>query len=109
MGLKVPIKRKEVILDAIDAMEKGNLRISNHALIRMKERGIVLSDIKEVIYNCVRETFKDQLTEDGMTWKYVIRGMNEAKDKDIRLVLLFDVQKVLVVTAIDLTKENTNG
>jgi Domain of unknown function (DUF4258) len=103
------VKKDEVIQKAIGALENGNLRFSKHALIRMKERKIVISDIKETIYNAQRESIKDQLTDDGSDWKYALRGKNEAGDKEIRLVLLFDGQNVLVVTAIDLNREKING
>lgn len=103
------VKKDEVIQKAVEALENGNLRFSKHALIRMKERGIVISDIKEAIYNGQREGIKDQLTDDGSDWKYALRGKNEAGDKEIRLVLLFDEQNVLVVTAIDLNREKING
>ena len=105
----MPIKKTEVILEAITSLEKGTLRVSKHALIRMKERRIVLSEIKEVIYNSVRETIKDQLTDDGTDWKYAIRGLNEAKDKDIRIIVLFEGQYILVVTAIVKNLEEKNG
>ncbi len=96
----MPTKRDNVIQDVIEAMENGSLRLSTHAQLRMAERSIVLSDIEEAIYSSVREDHKDQLTKDGKDWKYALRGNSET-GKDLRIVVLFDDPKVLVITAID--------
>ncbi len=97
-----PIKKETVIQDIIEAVEGGQLVLSDHALVRMQERNIDFSDIEEAIYRSIREEDRDSLTDDGLAWKYAIRGLNDFYDKDIRLVVLYlEEPKMLVVTAID--------
>ncbi|HAZ11494.1 MAG: hypothetical protein A2X86_10950 [Bdellovibrionales bacterium GWA2_49_15] len=101
----MPIKKVTVIQDVITALEGGALIPSKHALLQMKERNIDLSDVEEAVYRAVREEQKDSLTEQGMDWKYAIRGMNDNGDKDLRLVVVYlDAPKMLLVTAIDKNK-----
>ena len=67
-----------------------------------KERDIQFSDIEEAVYNAIREDSKDELTDDGTDWKYVIRGNNDNGDKDIRLVVVYlKDPKMLLITVID--------
>lgn len=97
-----PKKEETVIQDVIAAVGSGQLILSIHASARMKERNIDFSDIEEAVYNSVREEDKDSPTDDGLAWKYVIRGKNDDGDKDLRLIVLYlDKPKMLVVTAID--------
>ena len=97
-----PIKKETVIQDIIEAVESGQLVLSDHALLRMQERNIDFTDIEEAIYRSIREEERDSLTDDGFAWKYAIRGSNDFYDKDIRLVVLYlEEPKMLVVTAID--------
>ena len=97
-----PIKKETVIQDVITAVEKGHLIPSSHASLRMDERDIQFSDIEEAVYNAIREDFKDGLTDDGLDWKYVIRGTNSNGDKDIRMVVVYlKDPKMLLITVID--------
>ena len=50
-----PIKKETVIQDIIEAVESGQLVLSDHALVRMRERNIDFSDIEEAIYRSIRE------------------------------------------------------
>ena len=97
-----PKKKETVIQDVIAAVEKGHLIPSSHASERMSERDIQFSDIEEAVYNAIREDSKDELTDDGTDWKYVIRGNNDNGDKDIRLVVVYlKDPKMLLITVID--------
>jgi hypothetical protein len=98
----MPIKSESVILDVIKAVESGKFIISEHAATRMKERNINFSDVEEAVYRLTREEVKDSLTNDGLAWKYALRGSNDDGNKDIRLVVLYlEKPKMLLVTAID--------
>lgn len=98
----MPIKSESVIQDVIEAVESGQLIISDHAATRMKERNIDFSDVEEAVYRATRDEVKDSLTKDGLAWKYVLRGFNDDGNKNIRLIVLYlEKPKMLVVTAID--------
>ena len=100
-----PIKEEGVLQDVLNAVEKGFLIPSAHALEQMKDRDIDFSDIEEMVYRASREEFKDQKANDGRSWKYAIRGTNDNGDKDIRLVVKYiEKPKMLIITAIDKNK-----
>ncbi len=96
-----PEKRNTVIQDCIKAHSNGSLILSNHAQEQMKKRNILYSDIEEMIYQAQREDQKDELTNDKSDWKYAIRGKNNNGDKDLRIIVIFDDPKAIIVTAID--------
>lgn len=54
-----------------------------------------------MIYQAQREDQKDELTNDKSDWKYAIRGKNNNGDKDLRIIVIFDDPKAIIVTAID--------
>ena len=96
------MKLEDVIVRAVRALESGTLKPTFHALQRMKERNILLSDLHEAIYNATREEHKDELNSQTGDWKYAIRGMNDDGNKDIRIVLVFKNPSTLILTVIDL-------
>ena len=101
-GMGMPIKSESVIQDVIEAVESGQLIISDHAATRMKERNIDFSDVEEAVYRATRDEVKDSQTNDGLAWKYALRGFNDDGNKDIRLIVLYlQKPKMLLVTAID--------
>ena len=98
----MPIKSESVIQDVIKAVESGQLIISDHAATRMKERNIDFSDVEEALYRATRDEVKDSQTNDGLAWKYALRGFNDDGNKDIRLIVLYlQKPKMLLVTAVD--------
>lgn len=84
------------------AIERGKLRPTIHALERMKERRIILSDVKEAIYNGRRDEVKDEFNKKTGQWKYAIQGLNDDRDKDIRLIISFNDPLAIIITVIDL-------
>jgi len=101
LSMAQPPKKEDVLVATILAMGLGDYRLSSHALERMKERNILLSDIKEAIYNGSREEQKDAFNPDTGDWKYAIRGKNDDGDKDIRMIVAFKTPLVLIITVID--------
>jgi len=100
--MTLPKKKETVIQDVIVAVETGAFVSSTHAEKRMAERDIDFSDIEEAIYRAIREEDKDTPTDDGTDWKYVLRGLNDNGDKDIRIVVVYlDNPKMLMITVID--------
>lgn len=97
-------KRPNVIADAIVAAENGLLLPSTHAERQMAIRDVQMSDIEEMLFRAQREEHKDGLSKDGKSWKYAIRGLNDNGDKDIRIIVAFDVPETVIVTVIDKNK-----
>lgn len=67
-----PQKKEDVLLGLTSAVEGENLRPTFHALERMKERNIFLSDVYEAIYRTSREEYKDEFNAQTGDWKYAI-------------------------------------
>ena len=99
------VKRPNVLIELIKALEEGRLIPSFHAQEQMKKRDILMSDLEEALYRAKREDHKDSPTKDGKDWKYSLRGVNESGEKDLRIIIIFDDPKVVVVTAIDKNKK----
>ena len=102
-------KRPDVIIEVIKALEEGHLVPSFHAQEQMKKRVILMSDLEEALYGAKREEGKDSPTRDGKDWKYSLRGVNESGEKDLRIIVVFDDPKVVVVTAIDKNKKEDDN
>lgn len=100
----IPMKREDVLLTVIKAMNEDHLKFSFHALVRMKERNILLSDVTESILNSIREEYKDDFNFQTGDWKYAIRGLNKDGSKDIRLAVTFKDPKTIIITVIDVSK-----
>ena len=102
-------KRPNVNLEVIKALETGYLIPSFHAQEQMKNRDILMSDLEEALYMASREESKDSPTTDGKAWKYSLRGLIDSGEKDLRIIVVFDDPKVVIVTAIDKNrKEDKN-
>lgn len=99
------VKRRNVIIEVIKALEAGQLVPSFHAQEQMKKRDILMSDLEEALYRAKREEGKDSPTKDGKDWKYSLRGLSESGEKDLRIIVVFDDPKVVIVTAIDKNKK----
>lgn len=63
-----------------------------------------MSDIEEMLYRAQREKNKDQMRNDGMDWKYALRGLNDNGDKDLRVIVVFNEPDTVIVTVIDKNK-----
>lgn len=100
--MKKAVKKENILELVRSSLEKGTLRITMHALDRMKERNLSWSDLKDVIVNGRREFKKDLYNIEAGEWKYAIRGFNEEKEKDIRVIVVLGDFKILVITMIEL-------
>lgn len=75
-----------------------------HALVRRKERLLVLPDILHVLKNGWHEKKKDIWNKQFGEWDYAIRGVTE-DNHHVRVVVSFDEQlELLIITVIKLDK-----
>lgn len=98
-------KRHDVIRDVIKSYEGGLFITSVHAAEQMVARDVQLSDIEEMIYRAYREEHKDSLAKNGKTWKYALRGLNDNRNKDIRIIIAFNDSDAVIITVIDKNKK----
>lgn len=80
----------------------GKFVDTRHAELRKKQRQILTRDIVFILLNGYHEKKKDQYDERYKTWNYAIRGKLKAENKDIRVVISFDDEGMLIITAIEL-------
>jgi len=103
-------KEDNIIQRVLKALESGNLLLSFHAMEQMSAREIKFSDISEALYRCERQEHKDVYLESPKTkkwgWRFAIRGLNDVGDKDIRIIVVLQDPKIVVVTVIDLNRRD---
>lgn len=103
-------KKENILQTVLEALESGNLIFSFHALEQMEAREVVISDVKEAIYQGQREEYKDDYRQNPnnkkWSWRYAIRGLNDDGDKDLRVVVAIEDPKTIVVTVIDLNRKD---
>ncbi len=102
-------KKENVLQTVLEALEAGNLIFSFHAMEQMGAREVIYSDVQEALYNGQREEQKDDYRQNAKnkkwSWRYAIRGLNESKEKDLRVVVAIEDPKTIVVTVIDLNRK----
>jgi len=103
--MKRPDKLKDILADVRAAVGSGQLVYSAHANTRMRERGIIKPEVEYVIKGGHHEAKKDQFSIEFNSWDYAIKGKT-VDGRSIRIVVAIVRPKVLVVTAIDLDKED---
>lgn len=80
----------------------GKFVDTRHAMLRKKQRKILTRDIVFILLNGYHEKKKDKYDTQYETWNYAIRGKLKAEDKDIRVIVSFDDEGMLIITAIEL-------
>jgi len=83
----------------------GDFLDTTHALARRSERFISRPEILQVLRSGWHEKNKDQYREEYQSWNYAIRGVT-VDGRELRIVVSFEEDRLLIVTAIDLEKSN---
>lgn len=94
-----PPQIKELRAKICECIESERYKQTLHALQREKERSIELVDALYVLKNGRHEKSKTSFDEVFQTWKYSIRGLT-LDDEDIRVVIAFDDEGMLIITVI---------
>jgi hypothetical protein len=87
-----------------DCIEQGKYILTEHAIQRLHERNIGLTDAEYVLKNGYHEKKKTSFDEAFRTWKYAIRGKT-IEDLDIRLIIAFDEKDMIIVTLMHVGDE----
>ena len=88
-----------------EAAKGGRLVYSNHANERIRERGIIKPEVEYVLEHGHHEARKDSYSEEFQAWDYAIRGKT-LDGRNLRVVVAIVAPNILVVTTIDLDKED---
>lgn len=85
------------------AVDRGNIRFSQHALERMEERRILRLAVEHVLKNGYHEKRKDTFDKEFESWNYAIKGKT-IDDMTLRIIISFEKPNFIIVTAIDLER-----
>ena len=98
-----PSKIADVLKKARDCVEKGRYYDTSHAALRKLQRRISLTHVLYVLQHGYHEKRKDQYNQEHRDWAYSIRGQS-IDGKDIRIVIAFDEDDMLIITVIEVVR-----
>jgi hypothetical protein len=101
---KKPLQLRDLIVVVKECVEQGHYVLTEHALQRMRERGISLNDAEYVLKNGYHEKRKSSFDPTFKTWKYAIRGKT-IDESDIRIIVSFDERDMVVITLMHVGEE----
>jgi hypothetical protein len=97
-------KRPEKLNNVLDKVKAsiacGNYRLTSHALDRQTERAINLPETLHVLKTGFEEKAKTSFDEQQNTWKYAIRGKTIRDTLDVRVIIAFDENEMLIITVM---------
>lgn len=100
---KRPPQLDELFSKIRDCIAKERYRESKHARDRKVERKIDLTDALYVLKNGYHEKQKTSFDESFGVWKYAVRGKT-LDNKDIRIIIAFDEDGMLIITIMHVLK-----
>lgn len=77
---------------------------SLHAFDKVKERSIGLLDVLFVLETGRHESEKTRFDDKHRTWNYAIRGETEDRAENIRVIVAFDKNEMIIVTVFPVKK-----
>jgi hypothetical protein len=95
----IPLKDANVPDKVRKALADNDYRIHPHALLRMNERKVILTEITYILKNGYQEVSKDEFDHKFQNWKYSIRG-NTLDERDLRVVVKL-AGKMMIITIVD--------
>jgi hypothetical protein len=98
-----PQKHSDLKTVILGCIESGRYLDSYHSSERQLERQITRPEILYVLKNGRHEKRKDQFDEFYEAWNYSVRGKT-LDDRELRIVISFDENGMLIITAIDLSR-----
>ncbi len=102
-------KDKDLLSKILKALNAGNYVFTGHASERLQQREVTRSEVKQVLKSGFHEKKKDMYDDMFESWNYSIKGKT-IDQRALRVVISFDENEMLVITVIDLGKqEQENG
>ncbi len=100
---KVLPKEARLIEKIKACLSSGEFLDSYHAKLRQGEREVLRREIIFVLNHGYHEKARDKFDEHHATWNYSMRGKT-IDGKDLRVVISFDKETMLIITVIELGK-----
>lgn len=95
-------KIKDLLEVIRNHIENGNFIDTRHAELRKKQRKILTRDVVYILMNGFHEKKKDKFDAYYQSWNYAIRGKLKSEGREIRVIISFDEEGMLIITAIEL-------
>lgn len=83
-----------------ECIDEGRYFVTTHAFIRQNERMISLPESLQVLETGYEEKKKTRFDIEHNTWKYAIRGKTIRDELDVRVVVAFDEDGMLIITVM---------
>lgn len=103
--MKLPEKSNDLIRRIRRCLEVGRYRYTEHALQRMRDRGVIHTEVKRVLKAGYHEKRKDKFNEKEDEWNYSIRGKT-IDARTLRVIISFTSSNLLIITVINLDKKS---
>lgn len=97
---KKPQKIKDLLETIKKCIETNRYTMTTHALVRHKERKIDISEVTHILKTGYEEKNKTRFDEENNTWKYAIRGKTIKEKLDLRVIVAFDENEMLIITVM---------
>ncbi len=97
---KKPDKISNISGKIKECIEKGNYLVTAHAFNRQNERFISLPECLHVLESGYEEKRKSCFDITHNTWKYAIRGKTLREELDVRVIVAFDKNDMLIITVM---------
>lgn len=95
-------KTEDVLNKIKKCIEEGQYILTLHALDRQNERFINLPETLHVLKTGYEEKRKTRFDKERNTWKYAIRGKTIRDEIDVRVVVAFDENEMVIITVINI-------
>ena len=105
MSVNRPEKIPELMRVIRACIEEGRFLDTRHAWERQDERRINRPEVLYVLKQGRHEKSKDTFNKFHHAWNYSVRG-NTVDRRELRIIVSFDENGMLVITAIELRKQN---
>jgi|ERR1700722_12656457 len=96
-----PEKLKNVLDKIKECIAKGHYILTIHALSRQKERFISLPETLHILKTGHEEKRKTSFDKERNAWKYAIRGTTIRDKLDVRVVVAFDKDEMVIITVVN--------
>jgi hypothetical protein len=101
---KRPEKIKNVSIKIKECIANGNFVVTSHAFIRQSERMISLPESLHILETGYEEKKKTCFDITHNTWKYAIRGKTIRDELDVRIIIAFDENGMLIITVMHIER-----
>ena len=104
MAKKRPDKITDLLSKVKECIEKENYFVTTHAFVRQSQRMISLPESLHVLKTGYEEKKKTCFDIEHNTWKYAIIGKTIRDGLDVRVIIAFDKDGMLIITVMYVEK-----